>query len=89
KINNIKFKPYRSKWGECNSNNDISINTYLLFAPKNVLEYIIIHELAHIEMLNHSKNYWQTVDTIMPDRKSKENWLKNNGNNILNMQIRW
>lgn len=88
-INNVAFKPFKSKWGECNSQNDISINPYLLFAPDDVLEYIIIHEIAHIGMLNHSKGYWNIVDRILPDRKSKENWLKNNGTNILNMKIVW
>lgn len=88
-VNSVSFKDFKSKWGECNSHSDVSINTYLLFAPEDVLEYIIIHELSHIGMLNHSKNYWGVVDNILPERKEKELWLKNNGTNILNMQVKW
>lgn len=88
-INKVSFKPFKSKWGECNSRREISVNVFLLFCPIDILEYILIHEIAHIDMLNHSKEYWKRVDKALPNRKKKEEWLKNYGNNILNSRICW
>lgn len=88
-ISRVSFKTFRSKWGECNSNREIAVNTILLFCPIDILEYILIHEIAHIDMLNHSKGYWKTVEQALPNRKKKEDWLKNHGNNILNFRICW
>lgn len=88
-VNTISFKYYKSKWGECTSRKDISINTILLFCPLEILHYIVIHELAHIGMLNHSSKYWQKVESILPNRKDYELWLKNNGANVLNIELCW
>lgn len=87
KIKDVVVKPLLSKWGECNSFNEITINTLLLFAPLEVLEYIIVHELAHINMLNHSKQYWSIVDKIVPERKEREAWLKKYGCDLLSLDI--
>lgn len=87
KIKDIDFRLFKSKWGHCTEFKELSFNTFLLFCPVEIMEYIAIHELAHIEMMNHSTKYWQKVEQIMPDHKDKELWLKKNGNSILNMQV--
>ena len=82
KINKIFFKNHRSKWGSCSSNNNINISTKLLFAPNEVLEYVCIHELAHLQERNHSEQFWDLVKGVMPNFKEREEWLKKQGENL-------
>lgn len=79
KVNNIYFKNLKSRWGSCSGKGNINISTRLLFAPEDVLEYVCIHELAHLIMPNHSKKFWALVQKAMPGYKDKIKWLKNNG----------
>ena len=76
KIGKIFFKYNKSNWGSCSHANNINISTRLLFAPDDVLEYVCIHELAHLLEHNHSERYWALVKKAMPDYKTKEKWLK-------------
>jgi len=76
KIGKIFFKYNKSNWGSCSHANNINISTRLLFAPDDVLEYVCIHELAHLLEHNHSERYWALVEKAMPDYKTKEIWLK-------------
>jgi len=80
KINKIFFKHNKSNWGSCSKAGNINISTRLLFAPDEVLEYVCIHELAHLVEQNHSDRFWMLVETVMPDYLEKEKWLKENGN---------
>ncbi len=77
-INNIRFKDMKTRWGSCSSKGNINISTRLLFAPDDVLDYICVHELAHLIEMNHSKRFWSIVEKVMPDYKEKEKWLKEN-----------
>jgi len=79
KISKIFFKYNKSNWGSCSRKRNINISTRLLFAPDNVLEYVCIHELAHLLENNHSKKFWMLVEKAMPDYEEKERWLKENG----------
>ena len=79
KLNKIFFKHNKSNWGSCSKAGNINISTRLLFAPDEVLEYVCIHELAHLIEHNHSKRFWTLVGKAMPDYKEKIGWLKENG----------
>ncbi len=79
KINKILLKNHKSKWGSCSSVGNINISSRLLLAPEDVLDYVCIHELAHLTEKNHSKNFWKLVESAMPDYKEKKKWLKDNG----------
>ncbi len=78
KVNNILFKHNTSNWGSCSRAGNINISTRLLFAPEDVLEYVCIHELAHLIELNHSDRFWRLIQQVMPDYKKKIQWLKEN-----------
>jgi len=78
KINGVRFKNHKSKWGSCSKRWNINISTRLLFAPEDVLEYVCIHELAHLIEFNHSERFWNLVEKAMPNYKEKEKWLKEN-----------
>ena len=78
-INNIRFKYTNSSWGSCSKKGNINISTRLLLAPEDVLEYVCIHELAHLVEYNHSRRFWSLVERAIPDYKEKREWLKKNG----------
>jgi len=78
KINKIFFKHNKSNWGSCSRAGNINISTRLLFAPGSVLEYVCVHELAHLIEGNHSDAFWALVGGAMPDYKKKTKWLKEN-----------
>lgn len=77
-IKNIKLKYTTSNWGSCSSKGNINLSSRLLFAPQDVIDYVIIHELAHTYEMNHSSRFWKLVSDAMPNYKSKEKWLKEN-----------
>lgn len=77
----ISFKHNKTNWGSCSQKGNINISTRLLFAPEDVLDYVCIHELAHLIEPNHSKKFWSHVQQAMPDYKEKKQWLKNHGKN--------
>jgi len=78
-VKSLKFKYNQSNWGSCSNKGNLNLSTRLLFAPDDVVDYVIIHELAHLIELNHSDRFWKLVSDAMPDYKLKEKWLKENG----------
>ena len=77
-INSVNLKFNRSNWGSCSTKKNVNLSTCLLFAPDDVIDYVIIHELAHLVEMNHSSRFWALVENAMPDYKEKEQWLKEN-----------
>ena len=65
----------KSRWGSCSSRKNISINVYLKYLPEKLIEYVIFHEMAHLVELNHSKKFWNIINSKFPDYKSLENEL--------------
>ena len=80
-IKNIFMKYNHSNWGSCSQKGNINISTRALFAPRDVLDYLYIHELAHLVEQNHSNQFWTLVQKAIPDYKEKQKWLKENGGN--------
>ena len=77
--NKINIKELKTSWGTCGENGNLSFSWRLILAPSHVMEYIVVHELCHLVELNHSKEFWQLVTAIFPQRKYSQNWLKLNG----------
>lgn len=75
----VRLKHNHSNWGSCSNSGNINLSTRLLFAPPIVIDYVIIHELAHLVELNHSDRFWALVARAMPDYETHEAWLKVNG----------
>jgi predicted metal-dependent hydrolase len=78
KINQVTLKHNRSRWGSCSTRGNINISTRILFAPSDVMDYLLIHELAHMLEHNHSASFWALVERAMPDYREKERWLRMN-----------
>ncbi len=66
----------RTRWGSCNSKQEIRLNWRLLQAPPHLINYVICHELAHLKEMNHSARFWAVVASIYPDYKAAEKELK-------------
>lgn len=69
----------RGRWGSCSGKNAIHFSFRLIYAPKEVIEYVIVHELAHTKHHDHSKVFWTEVAKFVPDWKVKRAWLKEHG----------
>jgi len=74
-FNRVGFRLQKSRWGSCSEDKNISLNLLLLFMPRLMAEYIMIHELCHLEYHDHSKAFWQRVASIMPDYKMHKRML--------------
>ena len=77
-INGFKLKNLDSKWGHCTSKNDIMLNAKLLNSSKEILDYVIIHELAHIKVKSHSLTFWREVEKFCPNHKMLRKELRLN-----------
>jgi len=76
KYNEIKFRKMKSSWGSCSSLGVITLNTHLLKVSKELIDYVIVHELAHLTHMNHSKKFHSLVEIHIPDAKSLNQKLK-------------
>lgn len=77
-LNEIRLKNNTTNWGSCSSKGNINISVRLFFAPENVVNYVLLHELAHLKHPNHSKDFWRLVEKVCPNYKEDEVWLKQN-----------
>lgn len=66
----------RTRWGSCSYNNALHFSFRLLYAPPAVIDYVVVHELAHTFHRNHSRQFWATVERFVPDYRKKRDWLK-------------
>lgn len=73
----------RRRWGSCAAHGGIRLNWRLMQAPPAVIDYVVIHELAHLAELNHSSRFWGVVDAHCPDWKLQRDWLKRYGTQLL------
>ena len=78
----IAIRDQKTRWGSCSSNRTLSFNWKLMLAPPKVLDYVIVHELCHLSHMNHSKDFWKLVETVLPDYKESKKWLKENGQTL-------
>lgn len=74
----IRISSARTRWGSCSSSGTLSFTWRLVMAPLEVVDYVVIHELVHLKVKNHSKTFWDHVAALMPDYKRHVAWLKSN-----------
>jgi hypothetical protein len=82
KISTVKINSAKRRWGSCSGKKTINYTWRLILTPEFVIDYIIIHELAHTVEMNHSPNFWNIVSKHCPDYRKAEKWLKNNSNSV-------
>lgn len=74
----LGFRSQKTIWGSCSAANKISLNCKLIVAPMEVIDYVVVHELAHIRHKNHSKRFWGHVDKYVSSREFSKQWLSEN-----------
>ena len=78
----IMIRDQKSRWGSCSSRGTLSFNYRLMFAPPKVLDYVVVHELCHLTLMNLSKDFWNMVGRFMPDYKIYKQWLREHGHEL-------
>jgi predicted metal-dependent hydrolase len=78
----LSIRGAKTRWGSCSSKKHISLNYHLIKAPEFVSDYVILHELAHTEIMNHSKRFWKRVAEICPRYEEAKKWLRTHGNGL-------
>jgi predicted metal-dependent hydrolase len=76
KYNRIFIRGQRSRWGSCSALGNISLNWKLIMFPPRIIDYVIVHELAHLKVMGHSKDFWDVLAAHCPDWQSCRQWLK-------------
>ena len=79
KLKDVVFRKTKTKWGHCQSDGTIQYNWLTMMAPKPVIDYLIAHECSHLVHMNHSKAFWQTVNSVCPDYRNLKDWLSTYG----------
>ncbi len=77
KYSEIKYKKMRSRWGSCSSLGVVTLNTQLLKLKKEQIDYVVVHELAHLKFMNHSKKFHDLVQVYIPNSKSLRQEIRN------------
>ena len=77
--NKINITDAKQRWGSCSPKNNLNFSWRLIMAPLPVIDYVVVHELVHLEEKNHSKFFWIKVKMLMPDYEKHDDWLKRNG----------
>ncbi|NCP86606.1 MAG: M48 family peptidase [Anaerolineae bacterium CG_4_9_14_3_um_filter_57_17] len=78
----IRITSARTRWGSCSGKNSLAFTWRLVMAPLAVVDYVILHELAHIEIKNHSAKFWAKVKSMLPNYTQRRQWLKEHGREL-------
>ena len=79
--NRVSVRNQKTRWGSCSSKGNLNFNYRLFYLPEELLDYVVVHELAHRRHMNHSKDFWQEVKRFFPDYKKCRKQLKEVGLN--------
>jgi len=75
----VFIKDQKTRWGSCSVKGNINLNWRLIMAPVDIIDYVVVHELCHLKIMNHSKDFWLLVESVLPCYKEKRKWLKTYG----------
>ena len=81
-IQAVKLSDTYTRWGSCSTLGNVNLSTRLLLAPQEVLDAVIIHELAHLVEANHSARFWAEVERVLPDYEMYDEWLETYGHTL-------
>ena len=75
----ISVRQQKTRWGSCSVRGNLNFNWKLALMPEEILDYVVVHELAHRVEMNHSPRFWAVVETVLPDWRERRRWLKQHG----------
>lgn len=79
----IHIRDQRSRWGSCSTRGTLSFNWRLVLAPFDVLDYVVVHEVCHLLVPNHSRSFWKLVESRRPNWRAHRDWLHEHGPELL------
>ena len=84
----IMIKNQKSRWGSCSSKGNLNFNCLLMLTPPEVLDSVVVHELCHRKVMNHSQKFYDEVLKVYPDYWKWTKWLKTNGDILMKRMVR-
>jgi predicted metal-dependent hydrolase len=79
----LDIRAQRTRWASCSASGRMSFNWRLLLAPERVLDYVVWHEVCHLEVLDHSARFWELLERRWPDYRADRDWLRRNGASLV------
>ena len=79
----ITVRSQKTLWGSCSRQGDLSFNCLLSQVPTGVLDYVVVHELCHRKLMDHSAAFWRCVEGVLPDYRQRKRWLKEQGSALI------
>ena len=84
----ITIRNQRTRYGSCNAKGNLNFNCLIMLMPNEIIDYVIVHELCHIKEMNHSRRFWNEVESVLPDYKERRKWLKQNGKFLIERMVK-
>ncbi len=82
KYRSLSLSSAKSRWGCCTPHGTLRFCWRLVMAPMDIIDYVVVHELAHLKELNHSAKFWKLLSNTLPDYEISKNWLKDKGSTL-------
>ncbi|MBR2779277.1 MAG: M48 family metallopeptidase [Firmicutes bacterium] len=79
----ITIRNQRSRWGSCSAKGNLNFNCLMMLMPEEIRDYIVVHELCHRLVMNHSAAFWHQVERVLPEYKKCRKWLREHGDSIM------
>ena len=84
----ITIRCQKTRYGSCSAKGNLNFNCLIMLMPEKIIDYVIVHELCHIKEMNHSRRFWNVVESVLPDYKERRKWLKLNGNILIERMVK-
>ncbi len=81
--NKVTIRNQKTRWGSCSQKNNINLNMKLVKLPRELIDYVILHELVHTKIKNHSRKFWNELNNFIPDAKVLDKELRKYGTGLL------
>nr|WP_320145934.1 SprT family zinc-dependent metalloprotease [uncultured Anaeromusa sp.] len=82
-VQRLSIREQRTRWGSCSSKKNVNLNWRLILAPLPIIEYVVVHELCHMYIPNHSRLFWEELQQQLPDGLARRKWLQLHGQGLL------
>ena len=83
----VKIRDYKSRWGSCSTGGILSYSWRLIFAPREIADYVCAHEVSHLKEMNHSPQFWKIVQELCPFYKVYRHWLRQEGSSLFRVTV--
>lgn len=82
-VSQVRVRRTKSKWGHCSIRGELQYNWLVCQAPEPVVDYLVAHEVSHLRHHNHSRAFWQLVESVCPEYRILRRWLRDNGHRLV------